>query len=91
MTRTDPTIYLFALGLLMSFVVAELAKRKGYNSGTWGFAGLVFWPGALLWILLKPRNPKLFRRCVDCGSVDLPFDAPVCRHCGRDERATARV
>lgn len=63
-----------------------LAERKGYNPTPYVLGALIVWPVPLLILLLKPKNPKLFRRCADCGSTDVPFDVPVCKHCGRDER-----
>ncbi|MCW2545386.1 MAG: hypothetical protein JWM40_2938 [Frankiales bacterium] len=82
-------VSLLVLGIGMSFVVAALAERKGYNKQIWGFYGLLLWPVALLMIAVKPLNPSLFRRCPDCGATDVSFDAPVCKHCGRDERRAA--
>jgi hypothetical protein len=81
------TVAVYVAGVLL---VRWVAKRKGYNPSPWVLGALVFWPAALLLILFKPKNPKLFRRCPDCGSTDVPYNVPVCRHCGRDERVQAQ-
>lgn len=86
-TQTEVVLLVIALG--MSWVVGAVAASKGYERNIWALWGLLAWPIALLVLLAKPRNPSLFRRCPDCGSTDVPVDVPVCRHCGRDERALA--
>ena len=81
-------VVLIGLGfaMFMGWVCQTIAQRKGYDDQTWGAAGFLAWPIALPLVLLKPRNPKMFRRCPDCGADDVPYNVPVCRHCGRDER-----
>lgn len=76
------------VALLGDLLVGYVAWRKGYPVQTWLLLGLLVWPVALLLLVLKP-NLRTTRVCPDCRAR-VPYDAPVCRHCGRDVRHEAR-
>lgn len=71
--------------VLSAWAAYTLAQRQGRDSSLWAVGGLMGGPLAVLALLIMGQNRKTIRVCADCkGKV--PFDAPVCRHCGRDER-----
>ncbi len=84
MSQDAWTLIGLAIAVSMMFLVGHIAQSKGLRRPNWMLGAAMFWPLALPWVLLK-TNRKTTRQCADCHAR-VPFNAPVCRHCGRDER-----
>lgn len=89
----------FLIGLIMAFVVAVIAGRKGRSPFGWFIAGAVLWPVALIAILAVSKTAEAARQdaiesgemrtCPHCAEM-IRSAAKVCRYCGRDiVRSTA--
>ncbi|MGZ3272395.1 MAG: hypothetical protein ACXU82_03935 [Caulobacteraceae bacterium] len=78
--------------ILLPFIPAIIAQRKGESLGLWWFLGLLIFPVALtLALMMKPSLSAIDRVEARRGLVQCPtcFDwirpqAKACGHCGRD-------
>jgi len=85
--NVDSSLLIWAV--ILGLIPALIAHRKGYSFGRWWLFGAALFLLALPLAIMQPKNPKLFRTCPDCKGA-VPFDAPVCAACGRDERIGGR-
>ena len=83
-----PGQFYFLSWILLSFLAAYFADKRGLNGGQVFIGSLLFSPllGLLLTFVLKPSEKQLLRTargktCPECAEV-VRFEARLCKHCG---------
>jgi hypothetical protein len=84
MTFADSDIFnIIAIAMLLGFLTARIASRKGGGFFKWFLAGALFAVVALPVAVLKGRRvsmPEVFKKCPQC-SHELTASTLLCEHC----------
>jgi hypothetical protein len=82
----------FFIWIFCAIVTPIVAENKGKGFLTFMFAGIIFGPLALLWVLITPKDEEGIERnmlkseeakkCPYCAELIKP-EAKVCRFCGK--------
>ena len=84
MTIADSDIFnIMGIAMLLGFLTAKIATRKGGGFLKWFLAGALFGVVALPLAVLKGRRvsiPEVFKKCPQC-SRELTASTLVCEHC----------
>jgi len=79
-------------GVTMAAVVAIIAQSKGRPASGWFFFGLVFWPIALVCILVaESKKPTKPQRVIIEATADAVEEFEPCPFCAEPIRAAAKV
>jgi hypothetical protein len=89
------TALFFIVWIVLCFVVANYADKKGRSYAVFFFCSLIFSPliGFLLAVASGTDQKKLeekmltskeYKKCAACAEL-VRADAKICKHCGRSE------